>query len=283
MDKQLILVLGPTAVGKTDYAIELARKYSSPVISCDSRQIFTEMRIGTAPPSEDQLRQVRHYFIFSNSVSEYYSAGRYEVEAMALLTRLFKEHDRLVMAGGSGLYADALCYGLDDFPPADQELRKKLTDRALNEGLEVLARELKEADPESWASIDLSNRQRVVRALEVTLSTGRKFSSFKSSPRKPRPFGIERLCLTLPREELYRRINMRTEKMFEAGLVDEVRSLAPFRNMPALRTVGYREVFEYLDGHISLDETIALVQRNTRHYAKRQITWFAPVEKKISL
>ena len=230
MDKQLILVLGPTAVGKTDYAIELARKYSSPVISCDSRQIFTEMRIGTAPPSEDQLRQVRHYFIFSNSVSEYYSAGRYEVEAMALLTRLFKEHDRLVMAGGSGLYADALCYGLDDFPPADQELRKKLTDRALNEGLEVLARELKEADPESWASIDLSNRQRVVRALEVTLSTGRKFSSFKSSPRKPRPFGIERLCLTLPREELYRRINMRTEKMFEAGLVDEVRSLAPYRN-----------------------------------------------------
>lgn len=283
MDKQLILVLGPTAVGKTDYAIELARKYSSPVISCDSRQIFTEMRIGTAPPSEDQLRQVRHYFIFSNSVSEYYSAGRYEVEAMALLTRLFKEHDRLVMAGGSGLYADALCYGLDDFPPADQELRKKLTDRALNEGLEVLARELKEADPESWASIDLSNRQRVVRALEVTLSTGRKFSSFKSSPRKPRPFGIERLCLTLPREELYRRINMRTEKMFEAGLVDEVRSLAPYRNMPALRTVGYREVFDYLDGHISLDETIALVQRNTRHYAKRQITWFASVEKKISL
>lgn len=283
MDKRLILVLGPTAVGKTDYAIKLAEKYSSPIISCDSRQIFTEMRIGTAPPSPAQLQQVRHYFIFSNSVTEYYSAGRYEVEAMALLTELFKEHDRLVMVGGSGLYADALCYGLDDFPPADQELRKTLTDRAMTDGVETLARELRELDPESWAAIDLSNRQRVVRALEVTISTGRKFSSYKSSPRKPRPFGIERLCLTLPREELYRRIDLRAEKMFEAGLVDEVRSLAPYRHMPALRTVGYREVFDYLDGHISLDEALALVQRNTRRYAKRQITWFAPVEKKIPL
>ena len=283
MNKRLVLVLGPTAVGKTDYAIRMAEKYSSPVISCDSRQIFTEMRIGTAPPSEEQLRQVRHYFIFSHSVRNHYSAGQYEIEAMALLTELFKEHDTIVMAGGSGLYADALCYGLDDFPPADQELRKILTDRVRTEGVASLAEELREADPQSWATIDLSNPQRVVRALEVTLSTGRKFSSYKSSPRKPRPFEIERLCLTLPREELYRRIDLRAEKMFETGLVDEVRGLTPWRGMPALKTVGYREVFEYLDGHISLDEALSLVQRNTRRYAKRQITWFASVEKKISL
>ncbi len=283
MNKRLVLVLGPTAVGKTDYAIRMAEKYSSPVISCDSRQIFTEMRIGTAPPSEEQLRQVRHYFIFSHSVRNHYSAGQYEIEAMALLTELFKEHDTIVMAGGSGLYADALCYGLDDFPPADQELRKILTDRVRTEGVASLAEELREADPQSWATIDLSNPQRVVRALEVTLSTGRKFSSYKSSPRKPRPFEIERICLTLPREELYRRIDLRAEKMFETGLVDEVRGLTPWRGMPALKTVGYREVFEYLDGHISLDEALSLVQRNTRRYAKRQITWFASVEKKISL
>lgn len=283
MNKRLVLVLGPTAVGKTDYAIRMAEKYSSPVISCDSRQIFTEMRIGTAPPSEEQLRQVRHYFIFSHSVRNHYSAGQYEIEAMALLTELFKEHDTLVMAGGSGLYADALCYGLDDFPPADQELRKILTDRVRAEGVASLAEELREVDPQSWAAIDLSNPQRVVRALEVTLSTGRKFSSYKSSPRKPRPFEIERICLTLPREELYRRIDLRAEKMFETGLVDEVRGLTPWRGMPALKTVGYREVFEYIDGHISLDEALSLVQRNTRRYAKRQITWFASVEKKIAL
>ena len=269
-----VLVLGPTAVGKTDYAIELAKEYGSPVISCDSRQIFREMRIGTAPPSEEQLRQVRHYFIFSHSVADHYSAGRYELEAMALLSGLFKEHDRLVMVGGSGLYADAVCYGFDDFPPADQDLRRKLTERAMSEGVGALAEELRELDPESYAAIDLSNRQRVVRALEVTLSTGRKFSSFKTNPQKKRFFNVERKILTMPREELYARIDRRAEKMFEAGLVDEVHSLAAYRDMPALRTVGYSEVFDYLDGNVSLDEAVELVKRNTRRYAKRQITWF---------
>ena len=259
------MVLGPTAVGKTDYAIELAKEYGSPVISCDSRQIFKEMRIGTAPPSEEQLRQVRHYFIFSHSVANHYSAGQYELEAMALLSDLFRNHDRLVMVGGSGLYADAVCYGFDDFPPADQELRRKLTERAMAEGVGALAEELRVLDPESYAAIDLSNRQRVVRALEVTLSTGRKFSSFKTAPKKKRFFNVERRVLTMPREELYARI---------AGLVAEVRSLERFRNMPALKTVGYSEVFNYLDGTISLDEAVDLVKRNTRRYAKRQITWF---------
>lgn len=283
MRKQLTLVLGPTAVGKTDYAIELAKRWGSPVISCDSRQIFKEMRIGTAPPSPEQLRQVRHYFIFSHSVASYYSAGQYEIEALALLSELFKEHDRLVMVGGSGLYADALCYSLDDFPPANQELRAKLTERALKEGVGVLAEELRQLDPESWATLDLSNRQRVVRALEVTMSTGRKFSSFKTAPRKARPFDIERICLTMPREELYARIDRRAEKMFEDGLVDEVRGLAEYRSMPALRTVGYKEVFEYLDGNIPLDEAVRLVKRNTRRYAKRQVTYFASVEKKVNV
>lgn len=274
MEKTLTLVLGPTAVGKTDYAIELAKEYGSPVISCDSRQIFKEMRIGTAPPSEEQLRQVRHYFIFSHSVANHYSAGQYELDAMALLSDLFRNYDRLVMVGGSGLYADAVCYGFDDFPPADQELRRKLTERAMAEGVGALAEELRVLDPESYAAIDLSNRQRVVRALEVTLSTGRKFSSFKTAPKKKRFFNVERRVLTMPREELYARIDRRTEMMFEAGLVAEVRSLERFRNMPALKTVGYSEVFNYLDGTISLDEAVDLVKRNTRRYAKRQITWF---------
>lgn len=194
---------------------------------------------------------------------------------MELLSDLFRTHDRLVMVGGSGLYADALCYGLDDFPPADQELRRELTERAMREGVKSLADELERLDPESHAVLDLSNRQRVVRALEVTLSTGRKFSSFKSGPRKERPFDIERICLTMPRDELYSRINRRTEKMFEDGLVEEVRRLAPFRSMPALQTVGYREVFDCLDGRISLDEAVELVKRNTRRYAKRQVSYFS--------
>lgn len=275
MEKTITLVLGPTCVGKTDYAIRLAKEYGSPVISCDSRQIFREMHIGTAPPSREQLEETKHYFIHSHSVRQYYSAGQYELEALELVNRLFCDYDRLVMVGGSGLYADAFCYGLDDFPPADQELRKKLTDRALTEGIGALAEELKVLDPESYRTMDISNRQRVVRALEVTLSTGRKFSSFKSSPKKPRPFYIDRICLSMDRNELYGRINRRTEKMFEDGLVDEVRSLEAFREMPALNTVGYREVFEYLDGRISLDEAVELVKRNTRRYAKRQVTYFA--------
>lgn len=277
MGRELIVILGPTAVGKTDYAVSLAQKYGTVVVSCDSRQIYREMRIGTAPPSPEQLAAVRHYFIFSHSVKQRYSAGQYEIEAMQLLEKLFEEHDTIIMAGGSGLYADALCYGLDDFPPADTELREILTRRAMEEGIAALAEELGKIDPESYASIDLSNRQRVIRALEVTMSTGRKFSSFKSAPRKKRPFAIKRTALSIPREELYSRINSRVERMFENGLVEEAGSLLEYRNLPALNTVGYREVFSYLDGKISLDEAVELVKRNTRRFAKRQITYFAGI------
>lgn len=268
------MIVGPTAVGKTDYSIELAKEYGSPIISCDSRQIYKEMRIGTAPPSPEQLSAVKHYFIFSHSVTQYYTAGKYELEALALIEELFKTHDRLIVVGGSGLYVDALCYGLDDFPDADMELRRHLESRVESEGLESLRMELMRLDPESYYSIDIANRQRVVRALEVTLTTGRKFSSFKSNKTKARPFKIVRQVLSMPREELYDRINRRVDIMFDAGLVEEVKSLWQYRDYPALRTVGYREIFDYLDQKCSLEEAKELIKRNTRRYAKRQVTYF---------
>ncbi len=272
--KELIIILGPTGVGKTDYAIDMALKLGSPVISCDSRQIFKEMKIGTAPPSDEQLARVRHYFIFSNSVTEYYTAGRYELEAMALVEELFKSHDKLVMAGGSGLYIDAFCNGLDDFPPANQTLRAELTARVDNEGLESLVKQLAVIDPESYSAIELSNKQRVIRAVEVTLQTGRKFSDWKSAPKKVRPFKITKIGLARERTELYERINRRVDLMIENGLVGEVAGLAAFRDMPALNTVGYKEIFDYLDGRQSLETAIELIKRNSRRYAKRQLTYW---------
>jgi len=273
--KKLILIVGPTASGKTDRAIGIAKQYGSPVISCDSRQIYRELRIGTAPPSEEQLREVSHYFIFSHSIHDYYTAGKYELEALEVMRKLYKEHDTLVMVGGSGLYADAVCYGIDDFPPADMELREKLTSRVREEGgIEALRQELKMLDRDSYDIIDLANPQRIVRALEVTLTTGRKFSSFKTFRKKEREFEIERIVVSLPREELYRRINDRVDRMVERGLLEEAEAMLQFRERPALRTVGYKELFEYFDGKISLDEAISLVKQNTRRYAKRQITWF---------
>lgn len=271
----LKIVLGPTAVGKTDYAISLAREYGSPVVSCDSRQIFRGMPVGTAQPSAEQLAAVRHYFIACKDVTDIYTAGLYELEALALLEELFKEHGTVVMCGGSGLYIDALCDGLDDFPPADQELRAFLTERAEKEGIAPMRQELARLDPESYATIDIANTQRVIRALEVTIATGRKFSSFKTSPSKKRSFDIEKIGLSRPREELYDRINRRVDLMMEQGLVEEARALLPYRNAPALNTVGYRELFDYFDGKIALEEAVRLIKRNTRHYAKRQMTWWA--------
>ena len=270
----LKIILGPTAVGKTDFSINLAGQYGCPVVSCDSRQIFRGMPIGTAQPSPEQLAEVRHYFIACKSPDEYYTAGLYEIEALELLEELFKTHDTLIMTGGSGLYVDALCNGLDDFPPADQELRSRLMERLESEGIASLRQDLKLLDPESYGTIDIANTQRVIRALEVTISTGRKFSSYKTGPVKKRPFDIEKICLTRPREELYERINRRVDIMLEQGLVDEVRSLEAYRDKPALRTVGYKEIFDYLDGKTDLEEAVRLIKRNTRHYAKRQMTYW---------
>ena len=277
MPKKLIIVLGPTAVGKTDYSIDLALKHGSPVISCDSRQIYREMTIGTAVPSREQLEAVRHYFIQTKSVTDYYTAGKYEIEALSLISELFsKGHETLVMTGGSMFYIDAVCNGIPDVPEADPELRARLTARIKAEGALQVAEDLKELDPEAYQSIDRSNGMRVLRAMEVCLGTGKTFSSFaKREPRK-RDFEIEKIGLARPREELYRRIDARVDLMFQQGLIDEVRSLTEFRNLTALNTVGYKEVFTYLDnpGAVSLDQTVSLVKQDTRHYAKRQMTWW---------
>lgn len=294
MGRRLVIILGPTAVGKTDYSIEMALRYGSPVISCDSRQIYKEMSIGTAVPSPDQLAAVKHYFIHSHSVTQLYTAGKYEVEALELIDRLFNEgHETLVMAGGSGFYVDALVDGLDDFPSADLQLRSELTSRLKEEGVEALRLELKALDPESYASIDIANGQRVVRALEVCLMTGKPFSSFKTSSRKKRDFEIEKIGLTRPRDVLYDRINRRVVQMVDDGLVDEVRSLTEYRDLAALKTVGYKEIFDWFDyeaglvstegwgptslgdGPVtSLERAVELIQRNTRHYAKRQLSYW---------
>ena len=293
--KKLKIILGPTAVGKTDYSIEAALKYESPVISCDSRQIYKEMSIGTAVPDASQLAAVKHYFIHSHTVTELYTAGKYEIEALELINRLFDEgHDTLVMAGGSGFYVDALVNGLDDFPAADQELRNELMARLKAEGVESLRLELKALDPESYATIDVANGQRVVRALEVCLMTGKPFSSFKTSAVKKRDFEIEKIGRTRPRDVLYDRINRRVINMIDDGLVDEVRSVMQYRDLAALQTVGYKEIFDwfdFLDGKVStegwgpttpgdgpvtsLDRAIELIQRNTRRYAKRQLSYWS--------
>ncbi len=267
-------MLGPTAVGKTDYSIELAQHFDSPIISCDSRQLFRQMSIGTAVPSPEQLSRVKHYFIHSHSVEQYYTAGKYEVEALALVEELFRSNETLIMTGGSGLYIDAFCKGLDDFPKVHQELRKSLTARLKKGELESLQMELKKLDPESYDSIDISNGQRVIRALEVTIGTGRKFSSFKTGRTRKRDFEIVKIGLTRPREVLYDRIDRRVDMMMAAGLLEEVRSLVQYRDMPALKTVGYKEIFDYLDGNHSLEEAVRLIKRNTRHYAKRQLTYW---------
>ena len=274
--KKLLILLGPTAAGKTDLSLEYARRYDSPIISCDSRQLYREMRIGTAVPSEEQLAAVRHYFIRDHSITQLYTAGKYELEALALIERLFDDgHDTLVMCGGSGFYIDAVCNGLDDFPPADPELRAGLSRRLKEEGVESLRTQLRSRDPESYVTRDLANGQRIVRALEVCLMTGRPFSSFKTRPARQRPFTIEKIGVTRPRAELYARIDARVLRMMEEGLMQEVESLYPRRQLTALQTVGYKELFPVLEGEYSLERGVELVQRNTRHYAKRQMTWWA--------
>lgn len=271
----LRIILGPTAVGKTDYAIAEALRVGSPVVSCDSRQLYRELRIGVARPDDAQLAAVPHYFIADRSISEPCSAGAYELEALQLLEKLFRDHETVVMAGGSGLYIDALCNGLDDFPDADPELRAQLSERLRTEGVAALRADLRVLDPETYATIDPANGQRIVRALEVTIATGRKYSSFKTHPAKERPFTIVKTGLNRPRSELYARIDARVDRMMEEGLLEEARALLLHRSLPALNTVGYKELFDYFDGRYDLAEAVRLIKRNTRHYAKKQLTWWA--------
>ena len=275
MSGRLVIILGPTAVGKTAFAIAKAKEYGSPVISCDSRQIFQKMTIGTAVPSPSQLAEVRHHFIQTVPVTQSYTAGDYERDAVELVRDLFaRGHGTLVMAGGSMFYIDAVCKGLDDLPDGDPVLRSELWARLREEGVGVLAEELRQKDPLTYSQIDVKNSQRVIRALEVCLLSGRPFSSFKTGVHRSRDFEIVKVGLSRSREELYSRIDGRVLEMVREGLVEEVRSLLPYRGCQALNTVGYKEIFDHLDGKVSLDEAVEKIQLNTRHYAKRQITWW---------
>ncbi|MCL1973750.1 MAG: tRNA (adenosine(37)-N6)-dimethylallyltransferase MiaA [Bacteroidetes bacterium] len=272
--KLLKILLGPTGVGKTALAIQWAKAWGCPIVSCDSRQIYKEMAIGTAAPSLSEQDGVQHFFVGSHSIHQPYTAGKYELEALALLDKLFKTYDRLLMVGGSGLYIDAVCKGMDDFPQPDLVLRADLTERLNAEGIEALRFDLKRLDSRSYYEIDIKNPQRVVRALEVCLQTGRPFSSFKSGLERKRPFEICKTGIYMDRDKLYARIDSRVDKMMEEGLLEEVKNLIPYRKLPALLTVGYRELFDYLDGKQRLETSIDLIKLNTRRYAKRQSSYW---------
>ncbi len=270
----LVAVVGPTGSGKTEVGIRLARHCGAPVLSTDSRQVYRGMAIGTAQPTEEQLRLVRHYFIADRDIGSDFNCGLFEREALGLLDDLFRRHDTVIAVGGSGLYVRALCEGMDELPPADPLLRRRLEERLHGEGLAVLAAELRQLDPDYCRIADLQNPSRVLRALEVSLSSGLPCSSFRTGERRERDFRIVKIGIELPREELYARIDRRVEAMMAAGLEEEARALYPYRHLNALQTVGYRELFEWFDGILTRDEAVDLLKRNTRRYAKRQLTWF---------
>lgn len=273
-NKTLIVIAGPTAVGKTAVAIQLARHYNTVVVSADSRQFFREMSIGTAKPSHDELTSVKHYFIDSHSIVESFSVGDYEKQALALLDELFKGYDTVILAGGSGLYIKAVCEGFDDLPVADPAIRHRLNQDFTELGIKHLQERLMEVDPKFYRMVDIHNPQRIIRALEVYESTGKPISSFQKAEQNNRPFRMVQIGLNLPRDILYRQINYRVDKMIENGLVNEAQQLLPYRHLNALNTVGYTELFDYFDGKTSLENAIELIKQNTRHFAKRQLTWF---------
>lgn len=272
--KTLIVITGPTAVGKTELCLDVASHFGIPIINADSRQIYRELKIGTAAPTEAQLRQVRHYFVGSLSIDDYYSASLYEQQVLELLDELFKTSDYALLSGGSMMYIDAVCNGIDDIPTVDEETRTLLKKRLAEEGLEALCEQLRELDPEHYDIVDKQNPRRVVHALEICLMTGRTYTSFRTNERKQRPFNIRKVAINRPREELYERINHRVDLMMEQGLLEEVRSLYPKRHLNALNTVGYKELFTYLDGEWSLYEAVERLKGNTRRYARKQLTWF---------
>lgn len=268
------MVVGPTGAGKTDLSIELARHFGAPVLSADSRQFYRGMAVGTAQPSAEQLRAAEHHFIASHDITQEFSCGAYETAALECLAGLFSHHDTVIAVGGSGLYVKALCEGMDDLPRADESLRRALTERLSREGVASLAAELRRLDPVYYEQVDRNNPARVVRALEVCLATGRPYSEQRTGRRRTRDFGIVKIGVTLPREELYERIDRRVDRMMADGLEAEARSLYPYRRLNALQTVGYRELFDCFDGRCTRDEAVELIKRNSRRYAKRQLTWF---------
>ena len=270
----LYVLLGPTAVGKTELALQMAEKLGSPILNCDSRQIYRGMEIGTAAPTKEQQNRVRHYFVGTHDIGDYYSAAQYEQDVLSLVSEL-REHQSLLLSGGSMMYLDAVCNGIDDIPSVDAEVRETLRQRLLNGEIDEMRNELRLLDPNYYHTADTRNPKRVVHALEVCYTSGRPYSSFLTNRRKPRPFDIVKIGLRRERGELFDRINRRVDAMMQEGLLDEARRLYPFRKENALNTVGYKELFRYLDGEWELPFAVEKIKKNTRDYAKKQMTWFA--------
>jgi len=270
----MVSVAGPTAVGKTATAIELARYFKTHILSADSRQFYREMNVGTAKPTPEELASAPHHFINSHAITDSFNVGDFEKQGLIELTELFQQHDVALLAGGSGLYLKAITEGFDDLPDFDPAIRKRLNESYAMHGIGILQEKLKLADPEYYTQVDLNNPQRIIRALEVFESSGQTYSSYRKGSIKQRPFQIIKIGLDLPREQLYERINQRVDTMIAAGLVDEVKQLIPYRRLNALNTVGYTEIFNYLDGKTTLDNAIEMIKQNTRRFAKRQLTWF---------
>lgn len=274
MMKTLLVLLGPTGVGKTEWSIRLAEKIGCPILSADSRQIYKGMVIGTAAPSQDDLARAPHHFIQTINPDTYYSASEFEQEALSLLEKLFQKQDIVIMTGGSMMYIDAVCKGIDDIPTIDETLRKELFDLYEKEGIDPIRQQLKLLDPQFYDEVDLKNHKRVIHALEVCLMAGKPYSSLRTNRSKERPFRIVKVGLTRPREELYQRINQRVEIMMQEGLLEEAKNLYPLRHLNALNTVGYKELFDYFDGNCTLDFAIDKIKQHSRNYARKQMTWF---------
>ena len=270
----LIVLIGPTAIGKTKTAISLARHFNTQVISADSRQFYSELKIGTASPTPEELAAAKHHFVGQLSIEDYYNVSRFEKDVLNLLAKLFKQNPVVIMTGGSGLYIDAVCKGIDELPDPDEKLRKTIKTWHTEKGLEFLQEKLKQLDPEYYHIVDKANPKRLMRALEVCITTGATFTSLRKNQSKPRDFNIIKIGINRPRKELFETISLRTDQMINNGLVDEVKSLAKFRNHNALNTVGYKEIFDFLEDKITLGQAIENIKTNTRRYAKRQLTWF---------
>ena len=274
LKKNLLVVVGPTAIGKTALAIDLAQYFSTEIVSADSRQFFQEMDIGTAKPSANELAAVPHHFVNSHSINTFFSTGDFEKQALEKIDNLFNVHEQLVMVGGSGLYINAVCNGLDELPDTDLAIRADLKEKFATEGIEAIKQQLAVVDPEFYARVDQANPQRMIRGLEFFLSTGEKLSTYQTNHKKDRPFKQIKIGLNTDREKLYTRINHRVDLMMDAGLLAEVQRLLPYRHLNALNTVGYSELFDHLDGHSTLEQAVDAIKQNTRRFAKRQLTWF---------
>lgn len=270
----LLVITGPTAVGKTELTIRLAQQYNAPILSADSRQFYREMKIGTACPTDEELRQAAHYFIGNLSIGDYYSVSKYEQDVLQLLPTLFQQNNVVIMTGGSGLYIDAVTKGIDQLPDPDLEIRQQVIKLYETEGIEALRRQLRILDPTFIEHTDVANHKRLIRALEVCLQTGLPYSQQLGGEIKERDFDIVKYCLVRPRDVLFDRINRRVDQMVAHGLIDEARNLYPYKHLNALNTVGYKEIFDYLDHKLTLEQAITDIKTHTRRYAKRQMTWF---------